>query len=387
MKKYLLSIAVLLMGTTVLTSCDDDDDDNVNPPHVTCPVDVNLGVYVVNSGNQSGQIDGGLTYLNAETWASEKDVFAKANGRSLGITANDGIVYGTKLYIAVTGENTIEVMDNSTLKSLKQINTVNAIGEGKGNRPRHFAAGNGCIYVSTFAGYVAAIDTATYEVVKTYPTTPETENVNKVYPEGMAVNGNTLYVANSSYGNGQFPSIGKIDLTTGNVTLFTDELINNPNAVYASGNDLYVLDYGKYDASWNQVGAGVKKISGGKVSDVVPATNMAVAGTKIYTYNAPYTTPATVPSYSVYDMTTGKTAEFIAADSNDAPFSAAAISADPIRGYVYIASYIKNEDTGYPDYKANGYLNVYDLNGKLVKTCPTGVGPTAIIQNTTVVYE
>ena len=40
-------------------------------------------------------------------------------------------------------------------------------------------------------------------------------------------------------------------------------------------------------------------------------------------------------------MTTGKTAEFIAADSNDAPFSAAAISADPIRGYVYIASYIK----------------------------------------------
>lgn len=82
MKKYLLSIAVLLMGTTVLTSCDDDDDDNVNPPHVTCPVDVNLGVYVVNSGNQSGQIDGGLTYLNAETWASEKDVFAKANGRT-----------------------------------------------------------------------------------------------------------------------------------------------------------------------------------------------------------------------------------------------------------------------------------------------------------------
>lgn len=70
MKKYLLSIAVLLMGTTVLTSCDDDDDDNVNPPHVTCPVDVNLVVYVVNSGNQSGQIDGGLTYLNAETWAS-----------------------------------------------------------------------------------------------------------------------------------------------------------------------------------------------------------------------------------------------------------------------------------------------------------------------------
>ena len=131
----------------------------------------------------------------------------------------------------------------------------------------------------------------------------------------------------------------------------------------------------------------MKKISNGKVSDVVPATNMAVAGTKIFTYNAPYTTPATVPIYSVYDMTTGKTTEFIASDDANAPFSASAISADPIRGYVYIASHQKNSNTGYANYAADGYLNVYDMNGKLVKTCPTGVGPTAIIKNTTVKYE
>lgn len=383
MKKYLLSISVLLMGTTVLTSCDDDD-----PVYAPQPVLVNNGVYVVNSGNEGYQIDGGLTYLDASTWTSEKDVFAKANGRSLGLTPNDGIVYGSKLYVVVTGENTIEVIDNNSLVSLKQINTIEAMGENMGKQPRHIAAGHGHVYVTTFSGYVAVIDTATYEVEKMYATTPDADNADKVYPEGVCVYGNNLYVANSSLGNGMHPSIAMINITSGNVTLFTDENINNPNAVYAAEDGLYVLDYGKYDENWNQTGAGVKKISNGDVTDVVPATNMAVAGTKIFTYNAPYTTPATVPTYSVYDMTTGKTTEFIASDDADAPFSASAISADPIRGCVYIASYQESSDyPGYANYAADGYLNVYDMNGKLVKTCPTGVGPTAIIKNTTVRYE
>lgn len=384
MKKYFLSFAVLLAGTVVLTSCNDDDD----APYVPQPIDVNHGVYVVNSGNQGGQINGSLTYLDATTWTLEKDAFSKVNGRSLGMTANDGIVYGSKLYIAVTGENTIEVLDNNTLKSLKQINTTAAIGEDKGKQPRHIIANDRYIYVSTFGGYVAAIDTATYEVVKTYATTPNTDEVAKVYPEGMAIAGNTLYVANSSYGNGKCPSIGKIDLTSGNVTLIEDkENITNPNAVYVNGSDIYFLDYGTYDANWNQTGAGVKKISGEDITDIVAATSMSVAGNKIYTYNTPYTTPATTPEYNVYDMTTGKTTEFIAADSDDAPFSAAAICADPVRGYVYIASLNKDTETEYASYKTDGYINVYDLSGKLVKKCVTGVGPTAIVLNTTVVYE
>lgn len=382
MKKYLLSISVLLMGTTVLTSCDDDD-----PVYAPQPVLVNNGVYVVNSGNMSAQIDGGLTYLDASTWTSEKDIFAKTNGRSLGLTANDGIVYGSKLYVVVTDENTIEVMDNNSLVSLKQINTIQTIGKDMGGRPRHIIAGNGYIYVSTYDGYVAAIDTATYKMENVYATTSEAENVSKVYPEGLALYNNTLlYVANSSYGTGECPSIAEINLKSGNVKLFTDEKINNPNAIYTTADGLYVLDYGKYDAT-GQVGAGVKKISDGKVTDIIPATNMAVAGTKIFTYNAPFTYPTTIPTYSVYDMTTGKTSEFIAAKSADAPFSASAISADPIRGYVYITSYKKSGDTNYANYAADGYLNVYDMNGKLVKTCPTGVGPTAIINNTTVKYE
>lgn len=395
MKKYLLSYAVLMMGMAVFTSCSDDEESGT--PATPQPMDVSYGVYVVNSGNKGSQIDGGLTYLNAETWRVEKDAFKSVNGRSLGLTANDAIVYGSKLYVVVTGENTVEVMDNSTLVSLKQLRMPELIGEDKGMSPRHVTAAGGYVYVSTYGGYVAAIDTTGLEVARTYVVTTDESNAGATYPEGLAVSGNTLYVANSSYGNGQCPSVAKIDLSAGSVTLIKNDLITNPVDVAVYGSDLYVLDYGTYDASWNQSGAGVRKISGDKVSIVVDATSMAVSGSKIYAINAPYNSdPNVKPSYLVYDMETGSTSTFISdgewtdgtyVKNPSAPFSASAICADPIRGYVYISSYSQNPDTGYAGYSIDGYMNVYDTDGNLLLTRPTGVGPTAIVLNTGVVYE
>ena len=46
MKKYLLGLAVLLMGTAVMTSCDPAEDD----PETYLQV-YSTGAYVVNSGN------------------------------------------------------------------------------------------------------------------------------------------------------------------------------------------------------------------------------------------------------------------------------------------------------------------------------------------------
>ena len=46
MKKYLLGLAVLLMGTAVMTSCSDDNDG----PETYLQV-YSTGAYVVNSGN------------------------------------------------------------------------------------------------------------------------------------------------------------------------------------------------------------------------------------------------------------------------------------------------------------------------------------------------
>lgn len=376
MKKYLLSFAVLLMGASVLTSCDDDDES-----YVPRPVAVNNGVYVVNSGNKSSGIDGSLTYVSAETWVATEDAFSAVNNRNLGLTANDGIVYGSKLYVVVTGENSIEVIDNNTLKSIKRISTTDVMGEDKGKQPRHLTAYGNCIFVSTYDGYVAAIDTVSFTATATYQVGS--------FPEGLSAYNGILYVANSDYGDGNNPSLSIVNLKTNEVTEFKHDLITNPVGIVANEYGLFVLDYGTYDG--NQLNAGVRKVNGESVSIVAAATAMAVGGTKIYTVNAPYSYPAVTPSYEVYDMATGATSTFIAdgnSDTNpDAPFSPSAIAADPVRGYVYIASYQKNPDTGYAGYAIAGQLYVYDINGNLVKTCKTGVGPTAVVPNTTIVYE
>ena len=120
MKKYLLSFAVLMMGTFLFTACSDDDDDDRQP----VAVDVSEGMFIVGSGNTRSNIDGNLTYINYTNGTSTLNAFQKANGKSLGKTANFALVYGQKLYIAVDGENTIWVCDKNTLKVIKQINTV-----------------------------------------------------------------------------------------------------------------------------------------------------------------------------------------------------------------------------------------------------------------------
>ena len=60
MKKYLLSIAVLMAATISFTSCDDDDDCPTCPPPATI---VQNGVYVINEGSYYSQINGTLDFL------------------------------------------------------------------------------------------------------------------------------------------------------------------------------------------------------------------------------------------------------------------------------------------------------------------------------------
>ena len=57
MKKYLMSFAVLMMGTFLFTACSDDDDDVKKP----VAIDVSEGMFVVGSGNTRSNIDGNLT--------------------------------------------------------------------------------------------------------------------------------------------------------------------------------------------------------------------------------------------------------------------------------------------------------------------------------------
>ena len=372
MKKYLLSLVVLLVGAVSFTSCDNEED----TPQLHL-VTTSNGAFVVCTGNMSGKIGGSISYLDYKKGKMTNDAFITANGRGLGDTPNDGIVYGSKVYLVVTGEHTIEVIDKN-LKSVKQIKTTDLLGKKEGNQPRHIIAGAGAIWVTTYGGYVAVVDTATFKLRKSYKVGS--------YPEGLAGSGNNLFVANSDYGKGN-GTISVINLTTGKVDDHKIEGIKNPQEIYIVNHRLYVLDWGGYDAKYNQIGAGLKILTeeNGKpvAKDVVKdATGAAYYNGAFYTMNAPY--GASSVSYSKLDVNTQYVSP-LAVTIDAKTYSPASIAVDPATGHLFFSLYKKVG--GYTSYTTPGSLKEFDNYGKEVRSAEIGIGPGKIFFNTRIDWK
>lgn len=379
MKKYLFSFAVLAMGMSLLTACSNDDDD-APQKHL---VDVSNGMFLVGSGNKSAGIDGNVSYIDYAKGVSTANAFKAVNGKSVGKTANFITSYGSKLYIVVDGEATIWVCNKQTLKIEKQLSTIELLGEKDGLSPRCAVGYDGKLYFACYGksldgdnGIVAAIDTVNFAKQQTYTVGS--------YPNGVALCGGYLFVTNSDYGMCVKPSLSKIDLKSGVVTEIKNEAITNPMEILTVDNAVYFLDYGTYDANWNQTGAGVRKVTlDGKVTKVVDGTAMGSDGKKIYTVNAPY--GAGTITYPIYDIATGATTTWVPKGI----FSPALIAADPVTGNVFVVSYQENPDKpGKAGYALPSYTNQYNAQGDFVKKYEnTATGPISVVFNTGVKYE
>ena len=371
MKKYLLSLTVLL-SATLFSACNNDS----NGPS-TYLVPVSNGAYVVCSGNSYSSIPGSLTYYDYTTKNTTQNAFGAANsGATLGMTVNDALSYGDKFYIVVAGENSVFVTNAKTLKVIQRIDLTSAtmLGETDGVSPRRITADGDKIYVSTYGGYVAAIDTLNFALAKKIKVGP--------YPEGLTVYNNFMIVANSDWGNGN-ASISLIDLTNGNEQTLKDANIRNPQDIAVAGNYIYYLDYGQFGPAptYAQENAGVYQIDCSNLSNIsvkaiIPnATSMACAGSKIYAFGTPYgsTNPVT---YSVYDIQTGKLSIF----NPEGIEYPAAIGIDPLKKNLYIAAY---QPAGtYYDASANGFVNIYNSTSfSKIGTFTCGVGPARFAFN------
>lgn len=375
MKKYLLGLAVLLMGTAVMTSCSDDND---GPE--TYLQEYSTGAYVVNSGNMYSNIESSLTAIDYASSTATQNVFKTANGRSLGNTANDGIVYGNKIYLAVDQSNTIEVIDKTTKKSIKQIKTTDLLGKAEGADPRHIIADGGKVYFTTYGGYVAAVDTTDFALQKKWQVGS--------YPEGLVIGNGNLYVANSNYGAGG-GNISCINLANDNVETKNIEGVNNPTSIYYAAGLLYVLDNQYYDASFNAYGENSlrtvefaegksQKVADGNYAACVTTGAATTARTSVeevrpyfFVLNAPY---GGTPSVSVF--VAGST-QPQALTLSEMPVSPCGIFADPLNGHIFVLSY-RLGDSGYADYSGNGYVVEYDSAGQKLHEYETGVGSCAM---------
>ena len=375
MKKYLLGLAVLLMGTAVMTSCSDDNDG----PETYLQV-YSTGAYVVNSGNMSSNIESSLTAIDYASSTATQNVFKTANGRSLGNIANDGIVYGDKIYLAVDQSNTIWVIDKNTKQSIKQIKTTELLGNAEGVEPRHISADGGKVYFTTYGGYVAAVDTTSFALQKKWQVGS--------YPEGLVIAHGNIYVANSNYGKGG-GNISCINLSNDNVETKNIEGVNNPTSIYYAAGLLYVLDNQYYDASFNAYGENSlrtvefaqgksQKVADGNYAACVTPGATTTARTSVeevrpyfFVLNAPF---GGTPSVSV--LAAGST-QAQTMTLSEMPVSPCGIFADPLNGHIFVLSY-RLGDSGYADYNGNGYVVEYDSTGQKLHEYETGVGSCAM---------
>ncbi|MDR0575265.1 MAG: hypothetical protein LBG96_14815 [Tannerella sp.] len=224
---FLIALCAAIMAMPFLTSCNDDDDPT-EKPEITAEY-----IYVLNSGNMNNN-NATLSMYDVEKETVTRDIFEVQNGRRLGDTGQDMVIYGGKIYIAMYGESTVEVTDLEA-KSIKQIKT-----EGQ---PRSFAVYGGKVYVTYFNGYVARIDTASLEI--------EAKVQVGRNPEQMAIASNKLYVANS--GGLDYNTEAGYDKTVSviNLASFTEikkiEVVINPSEMESDNRgNVYIISKGNY---------------------------------------------------------------------------------------------------------------------------------------------
>lgn len=177
------------------------------------------------------------------------DLYKTANGSALGESAQDMLVYGSKIYVGVTYSNRLAVLekDGSLVKAIEPKDET-----GSPMNPRYMAAANGKVFAAYYSGHsVAVLDTASLEIEKVIP-------VGR-YPEQLVVANNKLYVANS--GGGDYPNYGNtvsvIDLNTLAVEKEIEVVLNPVNMVADSEGDVYLASMGNY----NQASEGQEAIN------------------------------------------------------------------------------------------------------------------------------
>ena len=215
------------VGIAVLVACDNNNE-TPQPSPVTsagnCPLVLNQGNFYDHIASSIGMIDN-----SSQTFTDS--LFFKANQILPGNTLQDGIAYGSNLYVIAY---VLFVLDRHTLQLKRQL-TVNA--------PRDIIADNGYVYISNYDGYVTRMDTLMNQSVVQLPVGPN--------PEEMTIANNTLYVTISdgmnyanNYNDGK--QVAKINTTSFTIEKFIPVGINPTRIASDKYGNVFVISMGDY---------------------------------------------------------------------------------------------------------------------------------------------
>jgi DNA-binding beta-propeller fold protein YncE len=351
-KAYLLVVARNAAGeSTNIAYVAVGDFDESDEPAPLLPQ--TSGVFILNRGNWNAN-NASLSYYNLLEKTMIPSVYKTVNGSDLGDSAEQMLIYGSKIYVTVTTSSRLVVLDE-TGKLLKELPASNDAAAPLS--PRGLAAAGGKVYVSYYDGEsVAALDTASLTIEKT--------TLVGRYPERLAVAGGKLYVANS--GGGDYPNYGHtvsvVDLESFSVEKEIEVTINPVRLVADSQGDVYLISMGDYGAVPNTL----QRIDGttGEVSTLGNGSLFSLANDKLYVIDAPW--GAASVGCKKYDLLTETVeSENFLAETPAGGFTAiSAIGVDPLTGKIYIT------DSG--DYTSSGTLHVFSSDGRLETSVDTG---------------
>jgi hypothetical protein len=354
--KLFFALFTAAVTTVAFSSCEKDDDGtNSGSPASS------KGMFVLNSGSQ-GNSNANLAFYNFDSGNVAYKVYAAQNGSGLGDTGQDLLVYGSKVYVAVSGSGLIRVLDKSG-KEISLIRCSSVMGgapEAPSATPRSLTSLNGKVYASCFEGFLIQIDTTDLNI-KNYVQVGR-------YPEYVRAANNKLYVANSGgldFNNekGYDKTVSVIDPVS--FTKIKDiEVVINPDKLAVDSEDnVFVISNGNYF----DVSSALQKIN--TRTDEAKnlnrtATCMAIHGTKMYIIDSQFDENwNTINSFLIYDTKNEQVVSenFITDNTQVAnPYS---LSIDPASGNVYI---------GTSDYTTDGDMFIFSPDGKLIKKFDTG---------------
>ncbi len=349
-KRKIFSYLLIALALPYFSSCEDEKED------VT--IQLENGVIVLNQGKMNNN-NASMSYYNYNN-SQITDFFPLVNNRVMGDGGQDILQYGSKIYIAMSGSSTIEIINPKTgkSKSIKITDPLNAPG-----KPRSLTCANGKVYAVYYSGYVAQIDTTTYAIEKTVKVGS--------FPDVSVIAKNKLYVANT--GEGKDKTISVVDLQS-----FTEDrkiTVNvNPYEFIGSDSDgdVYIKTVGNY----GDIPAKFQRIEAG--TDNVTDINIAMNGFCVYNdtaYIYSYenknwqAAPGTV-KISVYDLKNEMLVNENIINSSEVEKTPMGIAVNPYTHDIYLST---------SDYVTMGNVYCFSKTGTKKFSFTAGVNPAKFL--------
>jgi len=331
-------------------------------------------LFILNEGAFPGAST--LDLLDFKTKKYYADVFSQANpgiAQGLGNTGNDMAVVDGKLWVLMNASNQVSVLDLPSCR-LHRILPMDS--------PRHICVDQDNVYISSYGAAVYGGDPVEGKVYRINRTSFIADEVTVGYqPEGLAVSGTKLYVANSGGYNWQHDNrITVIDLNTFKVEKQMELPETNLNGLAVAGGKLWVNTYGEStwtpdaDGNWIQSVSAPMSLSAVTGSGAcqtiagVHADKMVLSGAYIYAFgnDAEMSGGYDMCLYKV-NTTDGKvvsTTHFTNSDLSRIGYPYG-LDVNPENGDIYICD---------ASFTAGSKVHCFDANCKWKWTVDTGVG-------------